>query len=121
MPSAFWYGVRVEASGAIIKKKTLINGKVVDAWVDSRLLQGAAGSARERGERAVIRSAQISFPVESKTPSKGHQPRATLSRASSPVSGPIMGQSGPLPIERSPPTVITDSTASTDESAADCG
>ncbi len=65
MPSAGWLGVRVQTSGATIK--TILNGKVVDVWVDSRLPQGAGGFAMERGERAVVRSAQISFPAKSKT------------------------------------------------------
>ncbi|MCX6588442.1 MAG: hypothetical protein NTX13_17905 [Acidobacteria bacterium] len=114
MPSAGWYGVRVEASGATIK--TLINGTVVDAWVDSRLAQGAAGFTTERGEQAVIRSARVSFPVESKTPSKGEQPQAKLFPLSLPVLSPIPGQSVLLPIESSHLAGIAASTASSDES-----
>jgi hypothetical protein len=113
-PSLGWYGVRVEASGATIK--TLINGKVVDAWVDSRLPQGAAGFTTEQGELGRIRSVQISFPVASPTQSKSEQPQAMLVPLKLPVPSPIPGQSVLLPIDSSQLFLIAASTASTEES-----
>jgi len=53
------YKVRVEAKGP--KISTYINGQAVDLWVDERLPQGAAGFTNERGERAVVKSVQVSF------------------------------------------------------------
>jgi hypothetical protein len=53
------YKVRVEAKGP--KISTYINGQAVDVWVDERLAQGAAGFTNERGERAVVKSVQVSF------------------------------------------------------------
>jgi hypothetical protein len=53
------YKVRVEAKGP--KISTYINGQAVDLWVDERLPQGAAGFTNERGERALVKSVQVSF------------------------------------------------------------
>lgn len=53
------YKVRVEAKGP--KISTYINGQAVDVWVDERLAQGAAGFTNERGERAVVKSVQVTF------------------------------------------------------------
>jgi|GEM_PF-2627381 len=53
------YRIRAEAKGP--KITTYVNGQVVDVWVDQRLTQGAAGFSNERGERAVIKTVQVSF------------------------------------------------------------
>ncbi len=53
------YKVRVEVKGP--KISTYINGQAVDLWVDGRLSQGAAGVTNERGERAIVKSVQVSF------------------------------------------------------------
>ncbi len=53
------YKIRAEAKGP--KITTYVNGQAVDVWVDQRLTQGAAGFSNERGERAVIKTVQVSF------------------------------------------------------------
>lgn len=53
------YKVRMEAKGP--KISTYINGQAVDLWVDERLAKGAAGFTNERGERAIVKSVQVSF------------------------------------------------------------
>lgn len=53
------FKIRAEAKGPNIT--TYVNGQAVDVWVDQRLTQGAAGFSNERGERAVIKTVQVSF------------------------------------------------------------
>ena len=57
-PAGF-FRIRAEAKGPNIT--TYVNGKAVDVWVDQRLTRGAAGFSNERGERAVIKTVQVSF------------------------------------------------------------
>lgn len=111
--AAGWHGIRMEVTGATIK--TLINGKAVDVWGDRRLSTGAAGFTMERDERAEIRSAHFSFPVESKTPAQGKTPQATLLPLSLPVPSPVLEESVPRPIEISQLWLAAASTDSTEE------
>ncbi len=53
------FKIRAEARGP--KITTYVNGQAVDVWVDQRLTSGAAGFSNERGERALIKTVQVSF------------------------------------------------------------
>ncbi len=53
------FKIRAEAKGP--KITTYVNGQAVDVWVDQRLTAGAAGFSNERGERALIKTVQVSF------------------------------------------------------------